>query len=359
MAILGALRSGIVNVLATSIGNARSVLALADGAPMSQRPNQPRLDVLCAGILVADVFIPPLPHLPHAGELMATGDFLTDSGGCAANVATCLAKLDVSAGVAGKVGNDLFGDFIRRDLAQKRVDVNGITRSAAYGTSKTVILPVTGEDRRYVHTFGANADFCASDVDRAQLSRARVFYVGGYRVLPGLNQAGLSELFQLARAHGAQTVLDVVVPAGSSASLDALADVLPHVDYFLPNDEEAERLTGESEPRRQAQRFLDAGCGAAVITLGQRGVLLMNRQQTIQANTFAVDVIDASGAGDAFAGGFIAGLLEGWDVARTVRFASAIGASACTALGCNAGLFTRAQADAFLNTHDLEIKTIH
>jgi sugar/nucleoside kinase (ribokinase family) len=276
-----------------------------------------------------------------------------------ATFATCLAKLDVSAGVAGKVGDDLFGDFIRRDLAQKRVDVNGITRSAANGTSKTVILPVTGEDRRYLHTFGANADFRASDVDRDRLSQMRVFYVGGYLVLPELTPAGLRDLFQLARAQGAQTVLDVVVPAGSSTSLDALADVLPHVDYFLPNDEEAERLTGEGEPRRQAQRFLDAGCGAAVITLGQRGVLFMDGQQTIQANAFAMDVVDASGAGDAFAGGLIVGLLEGWDATRTLRFASAIGASACTALGCNAGLFTRAQADAFLNTHDLEIKTIH
>ncbi|BCX05957.1 MAG: kinase [Candidatus Roseilinea sp.] len=326
---------------------------------MSQRPDQRSLDVLCAGILVADVFIPPLPHLPRAGELMATGDFLTDSGGCAANVATCLAKLGVSVGVAGKVGDDLFGEFIRRDLALKHVDVTGIKCSAMHGTSKTVILPVTGEDRRYVHTFGANADFRASDVDRDQLTRSRVFYLGGYLVLPELDQTSLSELFHLARAHGAQTVLDVVVPAGSPASLDLLADVLPHVDYFLPNDEEAEQLTGEGEPHRQAQRFLDAGCGTAVITLGHRGVLLMNRQQTIRASAFAVDVIDASGAGDAFAGGLIAGLLEGWDVVRIVRFASAIGASACTALGCNAGLFTRAQADAFMNTHRLEITAIH
>ncbi len=313
-------------------------------------------DVICGGILVADLFIPPLARLPLAGELVATGDFLIDTGGCAANVATCLARLGVSAGVAGKIGNDLFGDFILRDLAKKGVDEAGITRSTKHGTSKTVILPVTGEDRRYVHTFGANVDFHADDFDRAAIATCKVFYVGGFLILPELTQNGLREAFQLARESGAKTVLDVVVPAGAQVTLDALADVLPWVDCFLPNDEEALHLTGERDPHRQAQRFLDAGCKTVVITQGARGALLMDAQNTIETGTFKVDVVDASGSGDAFAGGFIIGLLEGWEMERALRFASAIGASACTALGCNAGLFTRSQADIFLQSHALSVR---
>lgn len=316
-------------------------------------------DVLCGGILVADLFVPPLAHLPEAGELVATGDFLVDTGGCAANVATCLAKLGVSTGVAGKVGNDLFGDFILRDLSQKGVDEAGISRSSKHGTSKTVILPVKGEDRRYVHTFGANIDFHADDFDRAAISRCKVFYVGGFLILPELTQSGLRDAFKLAKDNGAKTVLDVVVPAGATVSLDALADVLPWVDCFLPNDEEALHLTGEHDPHTQAQRFIDAGCSTVVITMGSHGSLLMDAQHRIEAGTFNVDVVDASGSGDAFAGGFIAGLLEGWPMEHTLRFASAMGASACTALGCNAGLFSRAQADAFLQTHDLSMRIIH
>jgi sugar/nucleoside kinase (ribokinase family) len=312
-------------------------------------------DVICAGILVADLFIPPLPRLPHAGELTATGDFLADSGGCAANTATCLAKLGVSVGVAGKVGDDLFGDFIVDDLIRKRVDVTGIGRSSRHGTSKTVILPVVGDDRRYVHTFGANADLRADDVSLDLVLKARVFYIGGYLILPELRQDGVRELFQVARAHGVRTVLDVVVPAASSASLDALAEILPVVDVFLPNREEAERLTGEQEPEQQARRILEAGCGTAVITQGERGALLMNPRHSIAAGAYKVDTIDASGAGDAFAGGFIAGLLEGWDDQGTLRFASAVGASACTALGCNAGIFSREQALAFVQANVLEM----
>src|SRR5260370_31590670 len=89
-------------------------------AVMSQKArDDPPPRSLCAGILVADIFVPPLPALPEAGQLLATDDFLIDTGGCAANVAAGLAKLGVAVAVAGKVGKDAFGDFIVQDLTGK------------------------------------------------------------------------------------------------------------------------------------------------------------------------------------------------------------------------------------------------
>jgi sugar/nucleoside kinase (ribokinase family) len=306
--------------------------------------------VLCAGLLVADLFVPPLTHLPAAGELIATDGFLVDTGGCAANTATALARLGVRAGVAGVIGQDIFGDFVLRDLAGKGVDTRGIARSAKHGTSQTVILPVIGEDRRYVHTFGANADFMVDDIDLGALAEARALYVGGYLALPGLNPEALGALFQNVRADGQLTFLDVVTPAGDAAAaaraMAALAPVLPHVDYFLPNDEEAQRLTGQSNPREQAAVLLDSGCRTVVITQGARGVLAATARETIEQPALKVDVVDGSGAGDAFAAGLIAGLLDGYPLQRALRLGGAMGASACTALGCNAGLFDRAQAEA-------------
>ena len=106
------------------------------------------VDAVCAGILVADIFVQPLERLPAAGELIATDDFVIDTGGCAANTATSLVRLGVSAAVIGMVGKDNFGDFIRDDLQRKGVHTAGIVQSDDTGTSKTVILPVIGEDRR-------------------------------------------------------------------------------------------------------------------------------------------------------------------------------------------------------------------
>src|SRR5215467_7679067 len=142
--------------------------------------------VVCAGILVADLFVPPLERLPTAGNLVVTGDFLVQPGGCAANTAISLAKLGVSVCIAGKVGGDLFGDAIEQDLLNSGVRTDALRRSFSHGTSKTVILPVIGEDRRYIHTIGANADFTVDDIAFPLAMQARVFVLGGYFVLPSL-----------------------------------------------------------------------------------------------------------------------------------------------------------------------------
>src|SRR6266511_361762 len=145
------------------------------------RANSPPT-ILCAGILVADIFVPPLPALPEAGQLLATDASLTDTGGCAANVATGLAKLGAATAVAGKVGKDAFGDFIAHDLAGKGIDTANVTRSIVAGTSKTVVLPVVGQDRRFIHTFGANAEFSVSEIADSLSAVTRILYLGGYLI---------------------------------------------------------------------------------------------------------------------------------------------------------------------------------
>jgi sugar/nucleoside kinase (ribokinase family) len=322
--------------------------------------------ILCAGILVADIFVPPLPALPEAGQLLATDDFLIDTGGCAANVATGLSKLGTAAAVAGKVGKDAFGDFIVHDLAGKGIDTSHVTRSEVAGTSKTVILPVVGQDRRFIHTFGANADFSVAEIAGSLSAATRILYLGGYLILPGVRCDALADLLRSVKERGVRTILDVAVPRAGDASMELLEPILPHVDYFLPNDEEARALTGEKDPRRQAERFLGAGCGTAIITQGDRGTLLMDRRvptewvsgtrRVLEAPVFPVEYVDGSGAGDAFAAGFLLGLHEGWPAEETLRFASAVGASACRRLGCTTGVFTREEADAFLQRHALEIR---
>jgi len=229
-------------------------------------------------------------------------------------------------------------------------------RSAHMGTSKTVILPVVGEDRRYIHTFGANAEFRGTDIDLDLLPRAGVLYLGGFLIMPALDSRAVADRFRSARERGITTVLDVVVPAGEGeGAMQLLADILPFTDYFLPNEEEAHALTEEATPYRQAARFLEAGCGAVLVTRGSKGALLLNDTEHVEADAYPVDVVDASGSGDAFAAGFITGLVEKWEMEVALRFASAIGASACTRLGCTAGVFTRAEAEAFMGRNPLRI----
>jgi len=307
-----------------------------------------RAAVVCAGIVVADVFVPPLARLPGPGELVATEDFVVETGGCAANAAIALARLGVRPAVVAKVGDDLFGEFVRHELSAAGVDVTGVGRVAGLGTSKSVIVPVTGEDRRFIHTFGANAALCAADLAPAIAAGPDVVYVGGFLVLPALSQDELAVQLRQARQAGARVVFDVVAPLGRALSLDDVAGVLPEVDYFVPNDDEAAALTGESDPRRQAESLLELGAGTVIVTMGERGLVAASREETVELPAPRVDVVEPSGAGDAFAAGLVYGLLQGWPLSRCLEFAGVIGASACTRLGCTAGLFTRAEADEYL-----------
>jgi len=315
--------------------------------------NKP-FDAVCVGILVADIFSPPLPEPPAPGQLVVVDNLLLDAGGCAINTGVSLTKLGASVALVGKVGDDLFGDFIIDLMGQKGLDTSGIRRSEVSPTSKTMIIPVTGQDRRFIHAFGANAELAAADIDPDLVARAKVLYVGGYLGLPGLDQDGLAEILAFARAQGTQTVLDVIVPSTTTYDAeDVLGRVLPHTDVFLPNDIESSLLTGETDPEKQAAAFLARGCGTAVITMGEQGVLAKTTTQTVRAPAFPVAAVDPSGAGDAFDAGFITGLLKGWDLPRTVQFASAIGASATMESGCTPGVFSMPEALAFLSENEL------
>jgi len=319
----------------------------------------PRPSVLCAGIVVADIFVPPLASLPVAGELRATDDFLLAPGGCAANTAIVLSRLGVRAAVAGKVGQDVFGDFLEQDLRQRGIDTGSLSRSPHRSTSKTVVLTVEGEDRRFLHTVGANADFGVEDIDPSVIGRGDVFYVGGYFVLPGLEGGALADLCASARDSGARTILDVAVPSGGERiSLDRLAEILPHIDLFVPNGDEARALTGEEDPDRQAKRLRQAGAAAVVVTMGPEGSFFLDADRSIFVAAPKVDVVDGSGAGDAFTAGLIAAWLEGWDMKRAIPFASVLGASACTRLGCTTGVFDRPEAERFVVEHALTSQPI-
>jgi sugar/nucleoside kinase (ribokinase family) len=310
-------------------------------------------DVLCAGILVADHVCTPIDHLPAAGELVLADRLLLTLGGCAANVAVGLAKMGVAAAVAGRVGGDVFGRVVTDLLHESRVDVSAVAVTPALDTSQTLIVNVKGQDRRFIHTFGANAAFRAADIPADRAARCKVLYLGGYFIM-GLTQEELTPVFAAARRAGARTVLDVVTP-GPGDYLPRLKKLLPHVDVFLPNDHEAALITGESDPLRQAEHFRSLGAKTVVITLGDRGAVLAGDHVRLRSGAFRVDFVDGSGGGDAFAAGYIAGLLRGLDEAGCLRLASALGASCVRAIGTTTGVFTRAECDAFLRDNELAI----
>ena len=317
------------------------------------------MDVVCVGILVADIIASPVDAIPAAGQVKLTDRFLLNVGGCAANTAVDLCRLGKKVKVLGKVGDDLFGDFIVKDLKRSGVDSSRLSRSAQHPTSGTFILNVEGQDRRYIHYFGANGDFSFADIDCSTLDGGRVLYLGGYLLMPRFGIEDLVRLFQEAKNRSMLTVLDVVVPSGVAVSQDEVGKMLQYTDLFLPNDDEAYALTGQKNAFEQAARLGSLNPDATiVITQGSRGALVRHKNKVLQSEIYPMPSIDGSGAGDAFDAGFITGLLEGWPVEKTLQFASAVGASCTRSLGCTAGVFEFDEAVRFIEEHPLKIEEV-
>lgn len=312
---------------------------------------------VCAGILVADIFSSPLDAVPAEGQLILADEFLLNAGGCAVNTAACLRRAGISVRVIGKVGRDLFGDFVLNDLQRLGIDPYGVKRSDTHPTSSTFILNVKGQDRRYIHMLGANSDFQAADVDPAVFEDARVLYVGGYLAMPAFDCAGLARLFHMAKERSMLTVLDVIIAADRRLTLDDVREALPYTDVFLPNQDEARALTGEELPEGQAEILSTEAPGCAVlITRGAKGVLARKGNKIWESEVYSTETVDESGAGDAFTAGVITGLVENWPFDKVLRFASAMGASCTRALGCTAGVYTRDESLRFIEDVPLEIR---
>ena len=313
------------------------------------------IECLSVGILVADHLCDPISHVPKAGELILCDRLPLAIGGCASNAAVDLARLGVGVGVVGCVGNDSFGRFVADSLAESGVDVRDIRRLEGVETSATLIINVRGEDRRFIHTRGANGYLQAEHIPLDRMREAKVLYVGGYLLLSALDPHELAALFRQARAAGTRTVLDIVLP-GTGDHWPQLEPVLAETDVFLPNRDEAELITGLADPVEQAERFRAAGARTVVITCGMAGSVLVSDQERLRAPVFEVEYHGGTGSGDAFDAGYIVGLLNGEDAAGCLRWGSAIGASCVRSISATESVFTRAEAEAFLREQPLKIE---
>lgn len=311
-------------------------------------------DCLCVGIVVADFVCAPAPAMPPAGGLVMTDGISLAIGGCASNVAVDLARLGRRAAVAGLIGADAPGRFVRESLEAAGVDTSRLIESAAAQTSSTLIINIQGEDRRFIHAAGANSEFTGAELTPELIASAKILYLGGFCLMPRFCGESAARLFQGAREAGVPTVLDVVIPDSRSCWAE-LRKVLPWTDVFLPNSDEARMLTGLDNPYRQAEYFAAAGARTTIVTCGKDGAVLIDSRRRVRSRAFAVEFVDGTGSGDAFAAGYIDGLLDGLSPERCLEIGSALGASCVRSPGATTGVFTRKELDEFLSSHHLEV----
>lgn len=304
-------------------------------------------DVTCLGILVADVIGKPVEGLPERGKLALVDRMELHSGGCAASTGVDLAKIGVKTAVIGKVGNDGFGDFMVNALSRNGVDCAGVVRDKEVATSATMVLVHGDGERSFIHYIGANATLRESDVDFDLVKSSKILHVAGAFLMPGFDGEPTARVLAKAKQLGVTTSLDTAWDSRGNW-MKLLEPCLPYVDYAVPSIEEARMVTGQHDPADVAKALMDKGVGTVALKMGDAGSYIRSKDVELSIPIYKVDAVDACGAGDAFAAGFLAGIVNGWDLERTGKFANATGALCVTAIGATTGILDQAAIEAFI-----------
>jgi sugar/nucleoside kinase (ribokinase family) len=298
--------------------------------PPSDDPDE--LDVLVLGDVNPDLILTGEDLTPAFGQVeqLLESASLT-IGGSGAIVACGAARLGLRTAIAGVVGDDLFGRFMTESLAARAVDVSGVVVRPGARTGLTVIL-ARPEDRAILTYAGTTAALTGELVPPGLLRRARHVHVASFFLQTTLAPE-LGRIFAEARAAGATTSLDPNWDPQERWD-GGLKDLLAVTDVFLPNAEEAQRITGLPEPADAAQALARAA-GLVAVKLGGAGALAAAADMEAITVAPPADVVpvDTVGAGDSFDAGLLAALLRGEDVERALAFGCACGALSTRAAG--------------------------
>ncbi|HLM33328.1 MAG TPA: carbohydrate kinase family protein [Gaiellaceae bacterium] len=293
-------------------------------------------DVVCLGILVADVIARPVDRLPERGTLELVDEIRVHGGGCALNTASALARLGLRAAAAGKLGVDPLADVLLGLLEERGVDGRAVVRDPVIPTSATVALVGADGERTFLHLPGANASLSAGDLDPELIFSGRALHLGGTFLLEALDGEPTATVLAEARRRGLFTSLDTAYDA--SGRWNRVLPSLEQLDLFTPSIAEARGITGEREPDRAARNLRELGVREVAVTLGPEGCYVVGETFEGHIPAPVVEVVDGTGSGDAFVAGFLHAKLAELPLEDAARFANATGALAATASGAFDGL---------------------
>jgi ribokinase len=300
--------------------------------------------VAILGIFVADLAF-RAGRLPVIGETIAGSGFAMGPGGKGSNQAVAAARAGARVTLVSKLGRDAFGDIALATWKREGITAK-VAQSATEPTGAAFIYvnDRNGENAIIVVP-GAAGSISPADVDAAAeaIRSARVFVTQLEQPIAAARHA-----LAMAKAAGVTTVFN---PAPAAPLDDA---IYPLCDYVVPNETEAAALTGLpltslDDARRAGDALIAKGAGTALITLGDKGALFHARGRSIHVPAVkAGPVVETTGAGDAFVGGFAAALARGGDALEAVRFGCAVAGISVTRAGTAPSMPSLAEVDALM-----------
>ncbi len=321
-------------------------------SPASTDECVPAFDLLAMGRTGVDIY--PLDHGVGLPDVKTFEKFL---GGSATNVAVAAAQYGRKVALITRTGRDPFGEYVRREAQRLGVDPRYITpiqQTDGPPTPVTFCEVFPPDDFPlyfYRYPIAPDLMITADELPQQAIENAAVYWC----TVTGLSQepsrAAHFAGWQL-RNRRSNTVLDLDYrpmfwPAPQEASAQ-VGKALELATIAVGNGEECQVAVGETDPQRAADALLDRGLDLAIVKQGPKGVLAATRDERVEVPPFPVTVVNGLGAGDAFGGALVHGLLSGWELRRTLEFANVAGAIVASKLECSTAMPSTAEVDAAL-----------
>lgn len=310
-------------------------------------------DVLTFGRIGVDIY--PLQDGVGLEDVRTFGKYL---GGSATNVAIAAAQHGLRSAVVAGTGADPFGRFVHRELQRLGVDDRYLVTRPELKTPVTFCEIFPPDDFPlyfYRDPIAPDLTVAEDDLDLDAIRAARIYW----STVTGLSREPSRTAHHAAwaaRARRSPTILDLdyrpMFWTSPEEATRAVGAALEHVTVAVGNREECEIAVGETDPHRAADALLGFGVELAVVKQGPRGVLARTRDESVEVPPHRVDVVNGLGAGDGFGGALCYGLLQGWSIERTVRFANVAGAIVATRRECSTAMPTTREVTEVLEELD-------
>ena len=312
-------------------------------------------DVIGIGIAVHDM-LAVVPQIPKRDEITVMLEYREDLGGPVAIALVCLSRLGLRTKFIGKIGDDRHGKLVLERLQKEGVDTSSVVIDiGASSAFAFILIDSLSRKRTIIFNPGCNLNLREDEIDLSETQEASYLHLDG----------GLFEVCKKASSYtkskGIKTSLDIQV------AYPELKELLKTIDVFIPPKDAARAMVPQQKRGNFGKicgELLGFGPQIVCITLGEKGCMVGNCDKITKVPSYAVDVVDTTGAGDAFHGAFLFGLVKGWEADDVAKFSNAVSAINCTEIGGREGLpdyekvgkFLRDKGETFINEGGTKIQ---